>query len=111
MSKKLQNFLKGMLQVQPQFRSEVEELLHHTFIKESINDELSQHKIQETNLAVDGSNLLQFQMAFCLNQIAMKHTESQLKLHKVGSMREAMVEQGAEAYKKETTEKNLLPSF
>ena len=91
-SKKLQNFLRDMLQVQPQFRSEVEDLLHHTFIEDSINYELSQYKIQETNLAVNGSNLLQFQMAFCLNQIAMKHTASQLKLHKVDSMREAMVE-------------------
>ena len=49
-------------------------------------------------------------MAFCLNQIATKHTESQNKLRKIDSMREAMFEQSAETSRKERQGK-LLTTF
>ena len=91
-SKRLKNFLTEMLQVAPEYRPEVDDLLRHMFIKASNNGSLSQYEIQETNLAVDGSNLMQFQMAFCLNQIATKRAESQTKMRNIESMRDAMQE-------------------
>ena len=40
-SKRLKNFLTDMLQVKPEYRSDLDDLLEHVFIKDSINEELS----------------------------------------------------------------------
>ena len=40
-SKRLKNFLTDMLQVKPEYRSDLDDLLEHVFIKDSINEALS----------------------------------------------------------------------
>ena len=40
-SKKLKNLVTNMLQVQPSYRPQVDELLEHPFIQDSINEKLS----------------------------------------------------------------------
>ena len=76
-----------MLIVEGVRRAPIQALLEHQFLEDARNEELDCRIICDTNLSEDGGNLMQFQMAFCLNQIVVKHLESQRKLKEIHKMR------------------------
>jgi len=87
-SEELKEFMLMALQVDPQNRGSIDQLLKTDFINMARQHALDRTPLEETTLTEQGGNLYKFYMAHCINEIICRYRLNQEKRRKVFSLKE-----------------------
>ena len=90
-SEELKDFMMMCVEVNPEKRASVTELLSSEFVRQARQDALNSTPLEETHLTELGGNLFKFYMAHCLNEIIYRFRFNLEKRKEVISLKEKLV--------------------